>query len=181
MRFAALAFALFCTTPALAADVFESQNAGYSLIYSDDWKMDEKNSTADNIALICVHELCEGTIRATVMAAPDYRYANDPPSKLFNRIHPDKVLPMVQANAAQLGTVKESQYPVRYRIGNVEGFIGVYKLMYFDRRIRNMIYGLILNRGYFYHIQILSPETPNPAIRKIIDGLLDGFQVNQSE
>jgi hypothetical protein len=180
MRLAALLLALLMTSPALAADIFQSETAGYSIIYSDDW-VPEAHTTADNIFLKCTLPICEGTIRASIVAAADYRYANDTPDKLFNRIHPERVIAMVKANAASLGTVKEIGYPKRHRLGNTEGFIGTFRITYKDARHRHMIYGLVLNKGYFYHIQFLSPEAPNAQLSLLANALFDGFQVNPSE
>lgn len=173
---AILAFA----SPALAADIYESKT-GYSIIYSDDWKIDEQNTTENNVALTCVYELCQGTVRASIMAEPAPRYKDDPPSKLFVRAYPQIVSVTLEENSKKIGKVKELILSKRHRIGNVEGFLGTFNLQYFDNRQRHVIYAMVLNHGYFYHIQILSPEVPNADIQKRIDELLDGFQVSQSE
>lgn len=180
MRWVAIALSLFLPLPSLAADIFESPNAGYSLIYSEDWQPEESGSP-DDIRLKCIYRYCEGSVVATVLAARDYRYANDTPDRLFRRIHPERFIEMVKANASRLGRVKELNYPVQARIGNTVGFIGNFRITYQDGRNRHMVYGLVLNKGYFYHIQFLTRLAPNEQLTPLLNALLDGFQVNQSE
>lgn len=179
MRLTALAVILLAL-PAHAADIFESKNTGYSLIYSDDWSPDSK-TTDDNISLTCTLPICQGTIVASVLPAADYRRAEDTPASLFTLMHPDAFVVLVKSNAEHIGRVTTLDYPQRVRIGNVEGYIGTFRITYRDTRVRHMIYGIVLNKGYFYHIQFQSVEAPNADMQKLAASLFDGFQINASE
>ena len=179
MRLAALALILLAL-PAQASDIFESKNAGYSLIYSDDWAPD-KNSTDTNLFLTCTLPICQGSIVASVLAAADYRYATDLPVHLFARMHPDAFITLVKSNAEHLGRVTPTGYPQRARIGNAEGYIGTFRITYHDTRTRHMMYGIVLNKGYFYHIQFQSVDALNAEMQKLATSLFDGFQINASE
>jgi|GEM_PF-5135734 len=167
------------SSPALAADIFESQTAGYSLIYSDDWQVDANGTSGDTIALKCALPICEGTVRASVDIGYDYRYANDKPADLFRRMYPNGFTKMVEQSSLAIGRAKELVPPSRQRIGNTEGFVGTFQLNYHDGRMRHMIYGIILNNGYIYHIKFLSADVPNQNIKPIADAFFDGFQVNE--
>lgn len=178
------AVALACTllslsSPALAADIFESEKAGYSLIYSDDWQVDQRVVDGDTIMLKCIAPICEGTVHASINSGYDYRYANDKPADLFRRMYPNGFTKLVEQNSLAIGKAKELVPPSRQRIGNAEGFVGTFQLNYRDGRMRHMIYGIILNNGYIYHIRFLSTDVPNQNLQPIVDAFFDGFQANE--